>query len=183
MSFIPISENAESYSNKKQFVFLFSYRYNKMASLLFMRTVLFITILTACCTASISIRVVDDEDLVVIKNEIFGGEEKHRCSPSSKRAVIIGRKLKCVPESEIISTVKATNKIQQTDSKCCFICQILQENSNKVFRSDLLVQSIFIIEFIFMKVSSFLYHCFLLVILLPHSQFRDTVTVISLFRC
>lgn len=97
-----------------------------MVSFLFIRTFLFITIFTTCCTASISIEVVEGKtDKVIIENN--DGNETHFCESNSERAVIVDRKLKCVSQSEIRSTVKATDKIQETDSKCFYSCQILQK--------------------------------------------------------
>ena len=99
-----------------------------MGSFLFMRTFLFITIFTTCCTASISIEVVKgDKDKVIIENEDDSNYTDF-CESNSERAVIVDQKLKCVSQSEIISTVKATNEIRDMNSKCFCICQILQEN-------------------------------------------------------
>ena len=99
-----------------------------MVSFLFIRTCLFITILTTCCKASISIEVVENKtDKVVIENK-DGSNNTHFCAFNSERAVIVDQKLKCVSQSEIISTVKATDKIRDTDSKWFCICKILQEN-------------------------------------------------------
>ena len=98
-----------------------------MVSFLFIRTFLFITILTTCCTASISIEVVQGETDKMIENK-DGNNKALFCASNSERAVIVNRKLKCVSQSEIITTVKATDKIQETNSKCFCIWQILPEN-------------------------------------------------------
>ena len=98
-----------------------------MVSFLFIRTFLFITILTTCCTASISIEVVEGKtDKVIIENK-DKSNDTYFCKSNSERAVIVDQKLECISQNEIISTVKATDRIQETDSKCFYICQILQE--------------------------------------------------------
>lgn len=106
-----------------------------MVSFLFIRTFLFITILTTCCTASISIEVVQGETDKMIENK-DGNNKALFCASISERAVIVNRKLKCVSQSEIITTVKATDKIQETDSKCFAFGKFYQKISNKLFHSN-----------------------------------------------
>ena len=106
-----------------------------MVSFLFIRTFLFITILTTCCTASISIEVVQGETDKMIENK-DGNNKALFCASNSERAVIVNRKLKCVSQSEIITTVKATDKIQEADSKCFAFGKFYQKISNKLFHSN-----------------------------------------------
>ena len=124
-----------------------------MVSVLFMRAFLFITILATCCTASISIEVVEGKtDKVIIENKDGSNNDTHFCVSKSERAIIVDQKLKCVSQSEIISTVNATNKIRETDGKCFCITQI------------------FYLVVILREIWSYLYRCFLLVILLPKTR-------------
>ena len=122
----------ECCSYKRHLVFIFSSRFNEMLSLLLIRTFLFLTILTTSCTAFLSIKVVKEKDNFQKSSKNGGFDFSHSCSNFSERAVIVNRTLKCVPENDIISTVKATDEMQETYRKWFSICQILEIISNKL---------------------------------------------------
>ena len=92
-----------------------------MGLMLFIRMFLFITGFTSGFTHSSIVVEIDKEmnKVDVIKTKLTtGGTNKTVCPYKSDRAIVVGKKLKCVSQNEIKSKMNGTNNIQDVYSKC-----------------------------------------------------------------